>query len=748
MKTDTSHIARQATPLPGATPFDPHLVCSINETLKQIQDMDDIRTHHKTSEGFPKYTNRLILESSPYLQQHAHNPVNWYPWGTEAFNTAKELNRPVLVSIGYSTCHWCHVMEEESFEDLEVAEFLNRNFISVKVDREERPDIDTIYMAAVQALNGNGGWPLNVIMTPQQKPFWGGTYFPARDGDRGSIIGFLTILKRIVEVYESRTEDVETTSTQLTDAVRNIVSTYGNKEYSFDRIADNAESFYRNLHDPIFGGIKGSPKFPGSFPVPFLLRRFYRTGDQELLKMVEQALAGMSSGGIYDQVGGGFHRYSTDERWLVPHFEKMLYDNALLASNYTDVFQLTHNNQFRKVATDTLNYVLREMTSPEGAFYSATDADSKTPQGTVEEGYYFTWSYDELREILTEDQFFLAELLFGVNATGNFEGRNILYRAKTEEEVARKRNISLETLQTDIEEIKTILLKKRNERKKPLRDEKIITSWNALMISAFAKAANVFGEAGFLEAAENAAAFIFDRLYVDNRLHRSYRDGNVKHEAFLNDYAFLTQACIDLYEATLHFGWLEKALSLDDILKREFEDPGYGGFFMSGSTSESLVARAKPFVDGAQPSGNAIAMLNLVRLGEYTSQPDFIERFEKAAGTFLGNIKEESPAGVASMLAAAEYRNSERSEIVLVDSSFPTENMKQFLNTLRNTYLPNTILLVKDAETEKQHQDRFPIMNDKTAVDGKATAYLCKQQTCQEPTTHPDTFRSFIAELT
>ncbi len=600
---DKSSTQIKKGPLPGIDPFDPELVRRF-EQRQNLRGKDyKPRTRHLRPDASAKYTNRLFLESSPYLLQHAHNPVNWSPWGDEAFETAKKLGRPVLLSVGYSTCHWCHVMEEESFEDEEIAQFMNENYIAIKVDREERPDVDGIYMTAVQAMTGRGGWPMSVWLTHERKPFFGGTYFPARDGDRGTRTGFLTLLGRLSETYQTQPDKISGSAGKLANMIQANLSSTNKGGSSVDaEIFHDAISTYKNLFDEKDGGLNRAPKFPSSMPVRLLLRYYRRTGEPEVLNLATVTLDKMAAGGIYDHVGGGFHRYSTDKHWLVPHFEKMLYDNALLVMAYLEAYQVTGNPEYARIVRETLRYIQRDMTSPEGAFYSATDADSPTPGGRREEGYFFTWAPLELENFLGPERMKVFSAYFILKGEGNFEGRNILHTHTTPAKVAQALGMPEEKVRSLLEESKEILYKLRQERPPPLRDEKILTSWNGLMISAHAQAGLILGDSQYIDRAIKAAQFIFNKLYADGRLLRSYKDGQAKFNAYLDDYAFLTAGLLDLYEATSNPEWLKKAIDLDRVLEKYYEDKKNGGFFMTSHDHEELLAREKPDYDGAEPS--------------------------------------------------------------------------------------------------------------------------------------------------
>jgi uncharacterized protein YyaL (SSP411 family) len=733
--------------LPGAEEFEAAL-------LKKFEKMRKFRgkeyrpgTKHLRPDGWAYYTNRLFLESSPYLIQHAHNPVNWYPWGDEAFETARKLNRPVLLSVGYSTCHWCHVMEEESYEDKEIARYLNQNYIAIKVDREERPDIDAIYMSAVQALTGRGGWPLNVWLTPDRKPFYGGTYFPARDGDRGVGSGFLTILQRINEVYHTQPTRVEEISQNLTGIIRQRLSAQSGDRLPVTNVMHIAIKNYKQAFDKVYGGITGAPKFPSSLPVRFLLRYYRRTEDQETLHIAKLTLEKMSAGGIYDQVGSGFHRYSTDRQWLVPHFEKMLYDNALLIMAYIEGYQVTGDEDFKRIAKEVLGYVKQDMTSPIGAFYSATDADSLNQNGHLEEGYFFTWTPEELEKVLGQERAKIIKAYYAVGFSPNFEERHILHTPQTVGKVADELNLSENDLRAVIDESKTLLYQWRNRRPRPLRDEKIITAWNGLMISAHARAGLILGDLQYIDRAAKAANFILTNLFIDNRLYRSYKDNQAKHQAYLDDYAFFCAALLDLYEATHDIQWLTNAIELDEILEEHYEDKKAGGFFMTGKNHEDLIAREKPNYDGAEPSGNSIALLNLLRLGEFTTEDNYRKRVEKGLKAFLGGAS-SNPLSLSEMMLAFDFYIDNPKEIVIVTPEGKVDEAQSFLLEFRKLFLPNRILIVaaegKDIES---HARLIPVARGKLAINGKTTAYVCEKGTCELPAIDPKLFARQLRKI-
>jgi uncharacterized protein YyaL (SSP411 family) len=705
------------------------------------------RTKHLNPDGWATYTNRLFLESSPYLLQHAHNPVDWHPWGDEAFQAAASLNRPVLLSVGYSTCHWCHVMEEESFEDVEIARYINENYIAIKVDREERPDVDAIYMAAVQALTGRGGWPMTVWLTPDRKPFYGGTYYPARDGDRGAGVGFLTLLKKIKESYQDRKDLINQTSQQLTDVVKQMLVSDPGAQIPGEAIMQQSFQSYQNRFDRVNGGLSGAPKFPSSLPVRFLFRYFWRFKTSDALNMATQTLDKMAGGGLYDHVGGGFHRYATDEKWLVPHFEKMLYDNALLVMDYLEGYQMTGNPEYQRIVEEVLHYVQRGMTSPDGAFYSATDADSLTPEGHREEGYFFTWTPQEIEKVLGPDLAGLIRETHAVGSVPNFEDRYILNTPESIPDLVKRLGLEENHLRSQIEKALKMLQGEREHRPPPLRDEKILTAWNGLMISAFARAGFVLNEPAYMASAVRAATFILDHLYTKGRLRRSYTDGLSKHNGYLDDYAFLIAGMLDLYEATHEIYWLEQAMELEKILALYFEDRESGGFFMTSIDHEDLIAKEKPKHDGALPSGNAIATMNLLRLGAFTSNADYHVRAEKALKAFSGSLS-ANPTAMPELQLALDNFLVPPTEIVIIEPKGKKGTSNTLLDKLRQQYLPGRIIAVAtEGENLKSQAQIIPLMKHKSAVNAKPTAYVCENKTCQAPTSDPEFFAKQLTEL-
>ncbi len=743
---------RRATtgPLPGTEPFPAEVAHALERAWKERRHDYQPRTKHLREEGGPKFTNRLFLETSPYLRQHAHNPVNWFPWGEEAFERARQLGRPILLSVGYSTCHWCHVMEEESFEDVEIAEYLNRHYVAIKVDREERPDIDSIYMTAVRMLTGRGGWPMTVWLTPDKTPFEGGTYFPARDGDRGQRLGFLTLLRNMAEQFEAQPGQIVESAAKLAiNLQRSLESSRAGGLPDVSALLA-ASTFYDSRFDDERGGLARAPKFPSSLPIRFLLRQHRRTGDARALRMATLTLEQMAAGGIYDHVGGGFHRYSTDADWLVPHFEKMLYDNALLALAYLEGYQATGNGRFAQVAREVLRYVSREMTAPGGAFYSATDADSLTPDGQREEGWFFTWTPQELHTVLGEELAKVARATFAVTGRGNFEGRNILHTPRPLATVANELGIDVPALNHHLQTIRDELYAARSQRPTPLRDEKILTAWNGLMISAFARASLVFGDAEYRTRAAAAATFLLAHRRRGGRLQRSIEDEQSRHEAqvdddadvtddaYLDDYAFLIAGLLDLYEASHELAWLQAALELNQLLDEHYVDRA-GGYFLTSDEHEALLAREKPAQDGAEPSGNSVQLLNLLRLYELTTEERFRQRAEATLRAF-GRQLSNSPSSLSEMLLAVDFYLDRPKQIAIVTQSSPDAD-ETLLRELRSHFVPNRVLsTVSEGPMLEAQQTLVPMLEHKVARGGKPTAYVCERGVCELPTTDPAVF--------
>jgi len=671
----------------------------------------------------PQHTNRLIDESSPYLRQHAHNPVDWYPWGEEALARARAEDRPILLSVGYSACHWCHVMERESFEDGETARLMNDHFVNIKVDREERPDIDQIYMNAVQLLTGRGGWPMTVFLTPDGKPFYGGTYFPPED--RHGLPAFRRVLLSIAHAYRERPDDVRKSVAQLMDGLQRVELVQPSDQPLDASLVQHAAAALARAYDDEHGGLGQAPKFPNEAVLELFLRTHRVTGESRFLDMVVHTLRQMARGGMYDQLGGGFHRYSVDQRWLVPHFEKMLYDNAQLVPLYLSTYQATGDAFFSTVAADILTYVTREMRSPAGGFYSTQDADSEG-----EEGKFFVWDVAEVRRLLGDDSAEIVCRYWDITEEGNFEHRNILHPTLELEQLAKLFRRDVDAVRRVVAAARTTLLAARERRVKPARDEKMLTAWNALMISAYARAAEAIGDDSYRDIAVQGVAFIEATLQRGDRLLSTCKDGVARLNGHLDDYAFFITALLDVYELVQDRGYLDRAVRLADAMMAHFWDDGVGGFFFTSDDHERLIVRNKPAFDGSIPSGNSVAVRTLLRLYHLTGRADLLARAEATLRLFAGPMREQ-PFGFANMLCAVDFYTQQPREIVVV--GLPgTPDTAALLDVVRRTYLPNRTLQVIDP----QRRDAFPAMlQGKGQVDGTATAYVCHKMTCSAPVT-------------
>ena len=725
--------------LPGLEPFPAAVQQQLARALQAQGDAYTPRTRHLSEDGRPHYTNRLILEPSPYLLQHAHNPVSWYPWGEAAFARAQKENKPIFLSIGYSTCHWCHVMERESFEDTAIAEYLNRHYIAIKVDREQRPDVDGVYMAAVHMLTGRGGWPLSVWLTPERQPFYGGTYFPPRDGMRGQRTGLLTLLTRLQAAYHQEPEQVATVAKKLTQDIRAALVPEESipeawTEHPTRTVLTQAAEQFAARFDPQYGGFGKAPKFPRSVTLEFLLRYSRRTNDPKVQNMVVQTLEAMAAGGIYDQVGGGFHRYATDQQWRVPHFEKMLYDNALLAVAYLEGYQITGREDFARVAREVLEYLDREMSAPGGGFYSATDADSGGEEGT-----FFTWTLPELARLLSQQQLRLVRSHYGVTGQGNFEGTNILHIARPLEAVAKEMGLTLEQAQRERREARAILYRARQQRQALHTDTKVLVAWNGLAISAFAKGGHILNVPDYATRAKRAATFLLTHLKRDGRLRRSALGARIGGEAYLNDYAGLIAGLLDLYEVTFELRWLQEAIALQAIQDSHFWDNKNGGYFLTANDAEPLLAREKPAYDGAEPSGNAVAAHNLLRLSEWTLNTGYRQRAQRCLRAFALELKQR-PTDMPRLLSALDFFLDRPKEIAIVKAS-TDDTAEPFLEQLRRHFLPNRVLtIVTQGDELATHQQVVPWLEAKRALKGKVTAYVCEQHVCSLPTADPGIF--------
>jgi uncharacterized protein YyaL (SSP411 family) len=670
--------------------------------------------------------NRLIHETSPYLRQHAQNPVDWYPWGPEALERSRSLNRPIFLSVGYSACHWCHVMEHESFENAEIAQVLNEHFVSIKVDREERPDIDQIYMTAVQLLTGQGGWPMSMFLTPDLRPFYGGTYFPP--DDRYNRPGFKRVLLALIDAWKTRQDELLRSAGEITEHLKSAVTTSGEASTLQPDMLRNAGAGLRRVFDNVYGGFGSAPKFPHATELGLLLRMGRRFDDPQPVEMARKTLDHMARGGLYDHLGGGFHRYSTDQRWLVPHFEKMLYDNALLPPAYLAAYQITGEPFYRQVVEETLDYVLREMTSPAGAFYSTQDADS---EGV--EGKFYVWSAAEIETILGKDLATTFAAVYDVSAEGNWEGHNILNRQRDDEHEARALRRPVAELREQLATAKQKLYEVRSRRIWPGRDDKLLTAWNALMIAAFGQAAAVLDRSDYAAAGEKAADFLLTRMRAPNgRLFRTATvDSPPKLNAYLEDYAFLADALVTLYEATFRTRWLEAALDLTAVILDQFWDADAAGFFFTARDHEALLTRVKDTHDGSVPSGNAMAVTALLRLGRLTGRADLLEKAEAVLRSGAG-LMERSPMAASQLLTALDFHLGPVQEFVVVGRAEDADTQR-VLRAIRGPYRPNKVVAFRDpSATEARAEELLPLLKDRTSK-GPVTTYVCENFVCAAP---------------
>lgn len=670
----------------------------------------------------PLYTNRLISQKSPYLLQHAHNPVDWYPWGEEAFRLARDLDKPIFLSIGYATCHWCHVMERESFENVAVAQLMNEVFVNIKLDREELPDIDSLYMEFAQSMMSKAaGWPLNVILTPHLQPFFATTYLPPSSSH--GLMGLTDLIHRIAELWGSEGKDkITVQSEKIVDLFSQSVQTSGDLVPEAREISLTADLLYK-IADPIYGGIKGAPKFPIGYQYGFMMRYYKQMKDGRALFLVEKTLEMMAQGGIYDHLGGGFSRYSVDEAWLVPHFEKMLYDNAILAQSYLEAWQLTKRPLYRQVCEEVLQYVLRDMTHPQGGFYSAEDADSEG-----HEGYFYTWTYDEVKEVLGADAQIFCEF-YGVTPQGNFEGRNILNMPLSLEEFADSHELQPEALQQQLAKQRHQLWDVREKRVHPLKDDKILSSWNGLMIHALAQAGQTFHSMLYLQAAVQAAQFIKEHLWQGEQLLRRWRDGEAMFAGSLDDYACMIRASLSLFEADAGTEWLEWAVEMTKILKERYKAPG-GALYQTDGSDKNLLFRRCQFSDGAEPSGNAIHAENLLRLHQITRQSDYLQQAEdilKAVKDFLV----EYPIGYCYHLINLQRYYDPKRPTVTVALNASREYEKELKSALCEKFIPDKALIWQRQDVELE--ELLPFIKEQESERERTTLFICYGDVCQKP---------------
>jgi len=674
----------------------------------------------------PLYTNRLVHEKSPYLLQHAHNPVDWYPWGEEAFQAAREKDKPIFLSIGYATCHWCHVMEKESFQSLEIAQLMNETFINVKIDREEMPEVDGLYMEFAQAMmSGGAGWPLNLVLTPELEPFFASTYLPS-DASRG-FLGMKQLVLRIRQLWHDP-EERETVCAQagkIVDIFAGQAEEISHELPSSQQLLDAEEILFKAA-DPIYGGARGSPKFPIGFQAIFLLCRCKMSTDSRALFYVERTLEMMGRGGIYDHLGGGFARYCVDEQWLIPHFEKMLYDNAILARVYLEAWTYTRNAMYQDVCRSTLDYLLQDMQHAEGGFYSAQDADTEG-----KEGHFYTWTWHELEHVLDADAPLFCEY-YGATPAGNFKGRNILHMPYSLQEFATQRKMNKEQLSDVLQQLRTKLLEVRNKRHHPAKDDKIITSYNGLAITSLAQAGMLLREQRYLDAATKAAEFIKANLWKEGSLKRRWRDQEARYEGILDDYVFMIQASLTLFEADQGTHWLEYALTLLNVVEEEF-CADHGAYYLTNGKDPHLLLRRCEFYDGAEPSGNAVQAENFLKLYQMTGVADYKKRAEQILCAAKDHIALYPPGACYHLMALQRYYNQQTPTLV-ISLNEKEEHKNEILRMISSHYLPHK-LVIWAREKDEELRDLVPIVRGKHPISDQTTLYVCYYDRCLEPIT-------------
>jgi uncharacterized protein YyaL (SSP411 family) len=672
--------------------------------------------------------NRLANETSPYLLQHQDNPVDWYPWGPEALERARAQDRPILLSVGYSACHWCHVMEHESFEDDETARLMNEWFVPVKVDREERPDIDSIYMSAVQQMTGHGGWPMTVFLTPDGAPFYGGTYYPKEP--RYGMPSFKQVMAGVNDAWVQRRADVDKGAEALTGAIREATEMRTGPGAVDASVLDRAYAALAQRFDPSWGGLAGAPKFPQPLTLEFVLRCWKRTGDADALRFVEVTLRRMASGGMYDQLGGGFARYSVDAHWLVPHFEKMLYDNALLVRAYLHAWQATGAPEYRAVADDVLRWVVNEMTSPEGGFYSALDADSEG-----EEGLFYLWTPEEIDEVVGPEDGRAVRAWWGVTPEGNFEGRTILHAWRSVDAAAQEAGVTPEGLMDAVTRARPLLYAARSRRVWPGLDDKVLTAWNAMMLHAFADAARATGVDAYRQIAVRNAEFLLGSLRVDGRLMRTYKEGRAKIPAFLEDHALLADALIALYEATFDARWLREARALAEEVIGRFWDEAEGVFYDTAADAETLVVRPRDLWDNATPSGTSSAVLMLLRLSEMIGEARYWAVAERVLGG-MAELAARAAPGFGNLLSAMDFHLATPTEIAFAGTPGEADT-DALLRVAARAYLPNAVTALRRPDEDGAAEELIPLLRGREAIGGRATAYVCERLACQMPVHEP-----------
>jgi uncharacterized protein YyaL (SSP411 family) len=705
-----------------------------------------------TQEGAPRYryTNRLIHAKSPYLLLHAHNPVEWYPWGDEAFEKARKENKPIFLSIGYFTCHWCHVMEKESYSDPNVAAILNQHFVSIKVDREERPDIDRLYIAYVEATTGSAGWPLNVLLTPDRKPFFGGTYFTPDQ--------LKSLLQQVAGAWSKQHDSIVQTAGRAAQQLIQIVSKQPSATGDLQpAVLGQTYKHIASTYDATNGGFGGAPKFPRPVALCFLLRYYARTGQREALDMTLNTLRAMERGGIHDQLGGGFHRYSTGASWLVPHFEKMLYDQAQLAIVYTEAYQTTHGRFYADTTRNILDFALHEMQQPHGGFASAEDADSRIAPGKPEtsEGVFYIWTAKEIESVLSKQDAAVFEYAYGVESAGNvpsqqdirgeLNGKNVLYEARSTEDTAKKFGQTVEQTADKLTAARKALLVARSRRPHPPLDDKIVTAWNSMMISALARASQALDEPRYLEAALVMAKFLETHLYDSKtgKLWRSYRASSPSVDGFLDDYTDLISGLLDLYQAGFDVHWLKWAVLLQEKQDQVFGDAKEGGYFDAGPSDPSLLSRTREAYDGAEPSPNSTAAMNLLRLAQFTDRTEWRDRAQKTLSAFAARLQSD-PDAVPALASALDFRLALTKQILIVGD--PTsQDTRELLRQVNTRFLPNKILLLADGGAGQQQLARWlPFVAGTHRMKDRATAYVCENYLCKLPTSDPEVMAGLL----
>lgn len=684
------------------------------------------------------HTNRLIHEKSPYLLQHAHNPVDWYPWGDEAFKAAKDQDKPIFLSIGYATCHWCHVMEEECFEDESIAMMMNQAFVNIKVDREELPEVDSLYMEFAQSMmTGAAGWPLNILLTPDLKPFFAATYLPPQGGH--GLMGMDELVIRISDIWRGdQREKLLEQANRIVEVFEESLKVKGEELPGPEAIENAAEIFFK-LADPVNGGLKGTPKFPLGYQVSFLLGCYRYLQEGRSLFLVERTLNMMQRGGIYDHLGGGFSRYSVDEKWLIPHFEKMLYDNAILAFSYLETWRATENPFFQKICTEIIDYVLRELRHSKGGFYSAEDADSEG-----REGYFYTWSMEEIEQILGKDEAQLFCRIYGITEEGNFEGRNVLHMPQSFEEIAGRTHMDFNQLLHLLNRMKKALFEVRQKREHPFKDDKILTSWNGLMIHALAEAGSACDDMRYIGAAHESASFIKNHLWKKGQLYRRWREEEFRFNASLDEYVFLIKGLLSLYEATAETSWLEWALELAEILNEKFKAEG-GAFYQTDGTDQNIILRKCQFADGAEPSGNAVHVENLLRLYSMTWDLRYkiqAEDILKAAKKFIDNY----PMGYCYHLLALQRYHNRQVPTLVVALNEQQEYLLDIRQMIYKLFLPHRSIIWRRSN-DQQLFSLLPHVREQPPIEGKTTLYICHQGICKKPLVHLQDMHTALKKL-